>query len=293
MTGAALLRRKGLRAKVLWAGANGEMGQGDNILALQKLKEAIALCRETGDLQLLGYCLQNYYLVSTFIAGEDGSAAAEEGLAILEQIGDRWGLAQAYLNMGRVAFMRGDLIAREAYVKKAFALEGNSTLTTALDLLGMGMSERYYGQPERARKYFQEGRVLFHQLRFKPLETVMLSELGHVARQTGDFEQALEIYKQTIMIWQELGSRAAVANQLETFAFVYIAQNQLPRAAKLLGAAEALREKINAPMTDLEEVEYHQSVNQLRSLLEAGEFDDCWATGRAMTMDQAIRLALE
>ena len=64
------------------------------------------------------------------------------------------------------------------------------------------------------------------------------------------------------------------------------------RAAKLLGAAEALREKIDSPMTDYERVEYEQSVARLRSMLAEAEFNALWAEGRSMTMEQAIQLAL-
>lgn len=47
-----------------------------------------------------------------------------------------------------------------------------------------------------------------------------------------------------------LGSPAAVANQMEYFAFIAVAEEEPQRAAKLLGAAEALRDKIQAAMTD-------------------------------------------
>ena len=108
----------------------------------------------------------------------------------------------------------------------------------------------------------------------------------------GDVSQAKEIYRQTIMSFQELGNRPAVAHQLECFALIATAEAEPQRAVKLLGAAEALREKIESPMTDFERSEYDQAVARLHSLLPEAEFKLLWAEGRSLTREQAIRLAL-
>ena len=92
--------------------------------------------------------------------------------------------------------------------------------------------------------------------------------------------------------FQDLGNRSATAHQLECFAFVAIAEEEPVRAARLFGAAEALREKINVPMTGQERVEYEHAMAQLRVILTEAEFEALWAEGRALTMDQAIQLAL-
>jgi hypothetical protein len=84
-----------------------------------------------------------------------------------------------------------------------------------------------------------------------------------------------------------------VANQLECFAFLAIADEQLLRAAGLFGAAEALRELCQSPMTDEERVEYDQAVTKLRGLLTEAECKAAWALGRAMTMEQAVQFAVE
>jgi hypothetical protein len=119
-----------------------------------------------------------------------------------------------------------------------------------------------------------------------------MSEIGHVERHTGNLTKARLIYQETIKGWQELGNRSAIAHQLECFGFLAIADEEPQRAIKLFGAAEALREKIQSPMVDYERVEYDQSVAQLRTMLAETEFNDLWAEGRAMTMEQAIQLAL-
>jgi hypothetical protein len=64
------------------------------------------------------------------------------------------------------------------------------------------------------------------------------------------------------------------------------------QAARLLGAAEALRESINSHMTDDERVEYDREVSALRAQMAETAFVSAWAEGRAMTMEQAIAEAL-
>jgi hypothetical protein len=159
-------------------------------------------------------------------------------------------------------------------------------------LLGMGMDERIRGNYETAKKIFEEGREAFRQIHSKYFVLVMSSELGHVERQAGNLTQAQLIYKETIKGWQDLGNRAAMAHQLECFGFLAIAEEEPQAAVKLFGAAEALRDKIQAPMTDYERVEYEQVVAQARSMLDEAEFIPLWAEGRSMTVEPAIAFAL-
>lgn len=98
---------------------------------------------------------------------------------------------------------------------------------------------------------------------------------------------------QTIKIWQDLGHRAAVANQFECFAYIARAEGQFEVAARLLGAAESLRELIKSDMAPYERPEYEQEVAALREQMDAISFVASWKRGRAMTMDRGVEYALE
>jgi predicted ATPase/class 3 adenylate cyclase len=294
VTGEALLLRQRLRARALYICANTEMGPGDNQYALLTLKEAISLSRQTGDKSMLGTSLEMYAIVTSYVGLNDGPAAAEEGLAILREIDDKLGITVAYLVMARIAMERGNLTERQNYMDKALrGLQGsNSSYLAAMSMMALGMTERLLGRYESARDYFEAGLVLFRRMHNKHFVNVMMSELGHIARLTGDFTRAIESYKQTIVHWQELGSRPAVAHQLECFAMIAVAQKQPQRAARLFGSAEVLREKIGSLMKDYERTEYDPALAQLHSLLGEAYLNALWADGRKMTMDQAIQLAL-
>ncbi len=118
------------------------------------------------------------------------------------------------------------------------------------------------------------------------------SEFAHLERQQGHFAQAIPLYRETIVEWQNLGHRAAVAHQLECLAMIAKTQEEEQRAARLFGAAEALRENIHMPMTPLEQAAYDREVNDLRANMDETAFDKAWAEGKAMTLEQAISCAL-
>jgi hypothetical protein len=60
-----------------------------------------------------------------------------------------------------------------------------------------------------------------------------------------------------------------------------------------LGAAEALRKAIGAPLSQAERAELDQDVVVTRERLDERNFEAAWGKGRAMTLEQAIEFALE
>ena len=118
------------------------------------------------------------------------------------------------------------------------------------------------------------------------------SDMTHALRRGGRLDDAAVLYRETIGGWVRLGHRGAVANQLENVAFLAIARRQPERAARLLGAAEAIREAAGAPMAFDEVREMTAHVEQLRALTDRLAIDAWWAHGRAMSMADAVALAV-
>ena len=286
--------RQRLLAKALFAQGMVNMATGDNKFSQQSLQESISIARLTGDKSLLGYNLGMYYIASAFENMLDGADAAEEGFAIFSEIDNSWGLSMAYMNMARISLARGDRETSQKYygLLKEKMNEAPISFMTGMAYLGTGYMERSQGHLDSARLHFEEGLNIFKRLRHKGFETVMLSEIGHIARAKGDMSQAKKIYQQTIIAFLDLGNRGAIAHQLECFAFLAKSNGETQLAIKLFGAGEALREKISARMTEYERAEYGIEVTKLRKMLNEMEFNSLWAEGRAMTMEQAVQLAM-
>ncbi len=293
--GDANIHRNKLIAKALYVQGMVGIGVGNMPLALQVLKEAIAISRVTGDKRMLGYSLEMYYTATAFAYMPDRDEAALEGFHIFSQeIEDSFGLGMGYMNMSRLAAAKGNDGEKEMYLEKLRERiqDAPESYQVAMFHLGMGMDESVRGNYATAKRIFEDGRKIFKRIGSINFQLVMQSELGHVERHTGNLSQANAIYQETIKGWQEIGNRAAIAHQLECFGLLAISDEEPQRAIKLFSAAEALREKIQSPRVDHEQVEYDQSVAQLRAMLAEAEFNALWTKGRAMTMEQAIRLAL-
>jgi hypothetical protein len=80
---------------------------------------------------------------------------------------------------------------------------------------------------------------------------------------------------------------------LERLAVVAGVWGQTERAARLFGAAIALREAIDAPLWPIERIDYDRHVAAARSSLGEEPFAAAWAEGRTMRLEDAIALALD
>jgi predicted ATPase/class 3 adenylate cyclase len=293
--GSADMYRQKLIARAFFAQSSAGIGMGNIPLAMQASKEAIDISRATGDKQLLGYSLLDYFTATTFINAPEGEAAAQEGLDIFtHEVNDSFRLGMAYLCMATIAARKGDEVDKQKYFAKLKEMthEAPDSFQAGMFFFGMGMNESAHGNYEAAKQILEDGRNIFKRIRNTGFQRIMQSELGHIARHTGDLDEAKAIYQETIRGWQDSGNRSAMAHQLECFGFLAIADEEPRRATKFLGAAEALREKAHSPKTEQEQNEYDQSVAQLRSMLPEAEFKSLWTEGRAMTMEQAIAEAM-
>jgi tetratricopeptide (TPR) repeat protein len=229
--------------------------RGDETTARAWAEESIALCLEHGYFNLLGMFSGAHMFLALINNQPLPPGIQEKTLQTARATGNPWALALALSNVGRVASMSGNL--DEAYTR------------------------------------FVEAAALFQQIRDRAMYNGTHSEIGHVYRKQGHYPEALTVYRQTIHAWQELGQYAAVAHELECFAFIAGACGQHDRAARLLGAAEALRQSINSSMTPMERREYDQAVAQLRAQMDEASLETAWQQGRLLTMEAAIQFALE
>jgi tetratricopeptide (TPR) repeat protein len=275
----------------------GALLQGTNEIMSSRsiLQEAITIARELGDKHLLGMGLEMYASTSAMIKADDTPAAAQEGLEIFRELNYKPGMWMAYSTLARWESLSGNFQESEKYVALAQASVKEGTISIQFGFLniGMGMGARSQGRFDRAQQYFEEGLRIFKHIGHKGLMALGTSEIAHTQRAMGKYVQAKQTYRKTITVFQDYGNRPAVAHQLECFAMIAVAEEEPQRAAKLFGAAEAIREATGHKRTDEEEAEEAQFTSRLRAMLPEAEFNALWAEGKSMTMEQAIRFALE
>ena len=80
---------------------------------------------------------------------------------------------------------------------------------------------------------------------------------------------------------------------MECFGFIALAQDHPERALQLFAAANALREKGGTPMTPDEQIFFDEQLRDVREKLDSKRHESIWSTGRNLSMEQAIQMALQ
>ncbi len=221
---------------------------------------------------------------------EKAYAAAEECLALARELGNKLNETVALSLLGSIELLRGNEEAGKALLAEAG--EGGRFMGAISQWQGAWIMANVAKDPRMALPYLQESLRKFEALNASLFIRMAESEIAHIERRTGEFTAAEAIYRETIIKFQWMGHRPAVAHQLECFAFIARAREQLERAARLLGAAEALRASIGSEMLLHDRQEYDREVALLREGMDPQQFEIAWNAGRGLNMDEAVEYAL-
>jgi len=295
--GAEARQRMVIIAKAWQASAWMSFSQGNMTKAIVASATCAALARQLGDKQSLAIVL-SFEAASRMNSGnfENIDVIVEEALNAARESGETFAMGMAFGMIGSRMIMAGhDLETAKEYTTKSLLLlkEHSNRFGYGMVLFAIAMGARFQGRFAEAREKFVILLPIFAAMGDYHRTNMIHSEMAHMERLEGHFENAEQMYRDTIVQWKRLGHRAAVANQLECFAFIAKIHEQPERAAKLFGAAEKIREVINIPMNGMEQVEYDREVADLRAGMNADEFKRLWSEGRSMTMEQALELALQ
>ena len=104
----------------------------------------------------------------------------------------------------------------------------------------------------------------------------------------GDVPRALALYRESMHYWRQIGDDGSVAVCLEGIASALCAAGAAAQAARLLGAAQALREAIDAPVPCNALAPYGGLVRSVRDCLGETAFNEAWLAGHRLSGDDAI-----
>lgn len=255
--------------------------------------DAMVLARSSGDVQAILAALGGLATSTVFTGGKDVQALFDEAVELAERSGTWWVLAMS-AGFSGAALATFDPAAAEALAVRAEAAARRSGSPYAIAAVAMAQGRRlgHAGRTEEAVARFTTAIAGFTELGDERFVLAGRSDLAHALRRGGRFDEADALYRETIRGWVYLGHRGAVANQLENMAFVAVERGQADRAARLLGAATAIREAAGASMAFDEVPELERFVERLRAVLPDRDFDAAWAAGRALSQADAVALAI-
>jgi predicted ATPase/class 3 adenylate cyclase len=256
-------------AKALFADALLAFFAGEPDHATRLANEALAL-NESRDLPLRA---RTQTLLGSIARDacdyERATVLLEEALALFRAVDDTWGIARALHSLGLVAKELDSNERAVLLVEEALSLfrELNDVISTLECLLTLGDVARHRGDHQRAAGLIEEC-------------------LGEIAIQQGDHANARSMFEKSLSLAYSLGIRMRVAAAFEGLAASAQALGETQRAGRLLGAAEALRESIGAPLPTPSQT-IHGHPDEDREWLEAV------ADGKAMALEEAVSFALD
>ena len=160
-------------------------------------------------------------------------------------------------------------------------------------LINMGYVTAARGDFERAGALLEEGLAMSRESKDLYTNTTALLGLGIVETRRGDHGRAKTLLEEGLVLSRKLGSMVNAAEILETLAEMAGALGDSTRAARLWGAADALREVTGSPWAPLERRLHEPYLDVLRSGVDEADWRVAWEEGRAMTLDQAVDYAME
>jgi non-specific serine/threonine protein kinase len=159
----------------------------------------------------------------------------------------------------------------------------------ALTNLGLLRFER--GDREAGKRAVEEALLLARPLRDRWLISNVTAGLGRVLA-SDDPERAAALFRESLTLAYEMRHRWRIASLLENFAALLARSEQPEDAARLLGAAQRLREVIGSLRGPLMQSWVDAIAAPVRERLGPARFEAARERGRTMILEEAVTLAL-
>jgi tetratricopeptide (TPR) repeat protein len=256
----ALNREIGFRAGVarsLFDIGRLDLSQGDYTTARAVSNESLALYREIGDKRGSG-------MVLTFLgdmAVQEGNYAVaqtllNESLTLNREMGEKWGMATALWSLADLSIMQDDYLA--------------------------------------ARSFSEESLSISRELDSKENIAGIRNLQGMIALEQGEYATARAAYLESLTSSMEFPTKYIVLRNLAGLAGLAAAEGMPERAARFAAAAaETVRVSIGVTFAAPDRRLFERTVASAKESLGEAGFQSAWEAGAAMTLEEAVKFALE
>lgn len=265
------------------------------------LEEGLTLHRQLEDKRMIGACLN----ALGAIALQQGDLSQsklyfEASIAYHQQIGDIYGTSLVCSNIGAIAHELGNYGEAIEYYQKALTLQRklSNNIGIASTLSNLGVVAQEQGDYEEAIEWHERSLKLWKNQGEQRGIAVCLCSLGQVALYTHNYTDAQAKLKASLQLFNEQQELRTIAIILEAFGGLAVETANPAWAARLLGAAQHLRDSIKAPLLPGKLKRYNYYLNKLHSQLHSAEsenpnnFKTFWDEGYAMGVDTAVKYVL-
>jgi predicted ATPase/DNA-binding SARP family transcriptional activator/Tfp pilus assembly protein PilF len=285
----------GIRADAIASAGRLAFVAGDHAAARDLLEASLEVHRAAGATVWAAMSHGILGLISR-IEGDDARARVllETGVALGRRSGDWWSQSQQLGVLGDFLLARGELAqARRVLLEGLRAgREAEDRRQVGRILGNLGLVALTEGHHDQAWTLLEEALAVQRELGDVWNATRAQAHLGVVARKRGDLDAARHLFGAALAGQAEVNDRTGVATSLELFAELAVGDGDPQRATLLFAAAGLLRDAVGlVPMNVFQREE--PPLGRLRSELGDDGFEEAWAAGRSLMMDELVAYALD
>ena len=233
-------------------------------------------------------------------ANQEAEPRLIEGLAGCRALGDALHAVFALIGLSGLAIMQGNFDRGAALLEEAMAAaQGVVDRRLASILAGrisinLAVAPRAQGQYALAAAHLEEALRLEGEAGYTDGMILALGDLGNLARDQADYARAMAFYREALELGGNNPGTRVVTEVIEAVAIAAAAVGEPERAARLLGAAEAQRDRLGLRYRVREDqTALEHAVAATRGALGERAFAIAWAAGRSLTPTQVIAEALD
>jgi tetratricopeptide (TPR) repeat protein len=148
------------------------------------------------------------------------------------------------------------------------------------------------GEYEQAYMILQEALVSAQGTGNRMSQLWLRARLGYVALRAGKLVEAHDLFRETLMDFHKDGYTIGAVFTLEGIATLLIATGKPEKATRLIGYADATREKIPNMRPAIEEADMYRNMAAILARIGPSAFEVAYDEGRALSLDEAVAYAL-
>ncbi|HWH68990.1 MAG TPA: tetratricopeptide repeat protein, partial [Candidatus Sulfotelmatobacter sp.] len=204
----------------------------------------------------------------------------EEAVSLLLGLGQRDLAAIACFNLGLLALSSGELPYARERLNEALRMhrEGNDLRGVSAALGKLSQVAYHQEAWNEAWEHVNEVELLSHEVRDNCVHSMSLYTKGRLLIRERDLDRAETTLRQCFDLLSELGERVWLWDPLVALAEVFVLRNRPQQAARLLGAAEAIREGVGGRVCKVDQPWYDRIVQAVRR--SSGGVNAAWMVGR-------------
>jgi predicted ATPase/class 3 adenylate cyclase len=223
---------------------------------------------------------------------EAARACSEEVVQLARRGSDRAALAMSLNDFGVDLVARGETErAIELYQEASLVAEEEGL--QAVPKANMGYAKLVAGDADGAARDLGD---LLNAIENTGGDTLFLSNvlfnLGLAELETGAADDAEAQFRRSLSLSRRLGHKFGISYGLTGIAAVRARRDEPEAAGRLMGAADAVVESIDAGFEPYEARIRERALNEIRVQLGDGKTERVLAEGRAMSLDEAVDFAL-